>query len=260
VAALNAGKHVMCEARIAMDAKQARLMRDTALAYPQLVAQVVPAPFTLKVDRTIQRLIADGFTGRLLVVELRVGGTFLNADAPLSWRQQAELSGYNVMALGIWYESLMRWFGPATRLVAMGKVNVPLRKDSTGVMRAVRIPDHMDVIADLACGAQLHIQMSAVTGLAGGPEVFLFGSGGTLRVVGDKLFGGKKGEQQLSEIPIPAQEAGGWRVEEEFINAIRGKEPITHTRFEDGVRYMDFTEAVGQSIAANGQPVDLPMY
>lgn len=38
-------------------------------------------------------------------------------------------------------------------------------------------------------------------------------------------------------------------MEEEFVNAIRGQEVITRTAFEDGVKYMEFTEAVNRSIA-----------
>ena len=49
----------------------------------------------------------------------------------------------------------------------------------------------------------------------------------------------------------------GWRVEEEFVNAIRGREKIARTGFEDGVRYMEFTDAVTRS-AATGQTVDVP--
>ena len=50
---------------------------------------------------------------------------------------------------------------------------------------------------------------------------------------------------------------GDWRVEEEFINAIRGLEEITHTSFQDGVRYMEFTEAVTRS-AQSGKKINLP--
>ena len=50
---------------------------------------------------------------------------------------------------------------------------------------------------------------------------------------------------------------GTWRVEEEFINAIRGIEQITHTSFQDGVRYMEFTEAVTRS-AQSGEKINLP--
>ena len=47
-------------------------------------------------------------------------------------------------------------------------------------------------------------------------------------------------------------------MEEEFINAIRGLEPVTHTTFEDGVKYMEFTEAAIRS-AAEGRAIPLPL-
>jgi predicted dehydrogenase len=133
LAALQAGKHVLCEARMAMNAREAHAMRDAARAKPQLVAQVVPSPMTLGVDHTIKRLLAEGYLGDLLVI----------------------------------------------------------------------------------------------------------------------------GDTELTEISIPPDQSGGWRVEQEFVNAIRGQEPITHTSFEDGVKYMEFTEAVARSMPS-GAAVALP--
>lgn len=258
LAALDAGKHVLCEARMAMNAAEARTMRDAARAHPQLVAQIVPSPYTLRVDATIQRLIASGYLGDLLAVTVRDGNAFLDADAPLHWRQDVDLSGVNIMGLGIWYEALLRWVGAAERVQAMGKTFVRMRKDTAGRMRAVRVPEHIDVVAAMACGAQAHIQISAVTGLAGPPEACLFGGLGTLRFSQNTLYGGRRGDSALAEIPIPADEAGGWRVEADFVDAIRGRRPITHTTFEDGVKYMEFTEAVATSIAT-GAAVALPL-
>ena len=50
VAALEAGKHVLCEARMAMDHDDARDMLDAARRHPSLTAQIVPAPHTLAFD------------------------------------------------------------------------------------------------------------------------------------------------------------------------------------------------------------------
>ena len=258
LAALAAGKHVLCEARMAMNATEAWEMYDTAQANPHLVVQIVPSPMTLRVDATLQRLIASGYLGDLLAIEVRVGGDFLDAAAPLHWRQDFDLSGFNIMSMGIWYEAILRWVGEVTRVQAMGKTFTPMRTDDSGSLRAVRVPEHVDVVADMACGAQLHMQVSSVTGLAGAPEAFLFGSEGTLRVAADTLYGGKRGDADLQEVPIPAEEAGGWRVEEEFVNAIRGLEKITHTTPQAGVKYMEFTEAVTRSIQT-GQAIDLPL-
>jgi predicted dehydrogenase len=258
LAALAAGKHVMCEARMAMNAVEAQEMHAAAQARPDLVAQIVPSPMTLGVDKTIQRLLAEGYLGDLLVIEVRAGGAFVDPDAPLHWRNNFDYSGFNTMTMGIWYEAVMRWAGDAIAVTALTKTFVKTRKDESGHVKAVRIPDHIDVLADMASGAQLHIQVSAVTGLAGGPEIYLFGSRGTLRFSNDQLHGGKKGEKELQPISIPANEKGGWRVEEEFVNAIRGKESITHTSFADGVKYMEFTEAALRS-AADGHRINLPL-
>ena len=259
IAALEAGKHVMCEARMAMNAREAHKMREVSRQKTHLIAQIVPSPMTLRVDNTIKRLIADGYIGDVLAIEARAGGAFLDSEAPLQWRQDFDLSGLNIMSMGIWYEALIRWVGEATQIMAMGKTFVKMRPDADGVMRSVRIPEHIDVVGDLECGAQLHIQVSNVAGLAGAPEVFVFGSNGTLRFSGNRLYGGQKDDTELTEIDIPDSEAGGWRVEEEFVNAIRGEEIITHTDFETGVKYMEFTEAVTLSMQS-GTAITLPLH
>ena len=259
IAALEAGKHVMCEARMAMNAREAHQMREVSRQKTHLIAQIVPSPMTLRVDKTIQRLIAEGYIGDVLAVEARAGGAFLDSEAPLQWRQDFDLSGLNIMSMGIWYEALIRWVGEATQIMAMGKTFVKMRPDADGVMRSVRIPEHIDVVGDLECGAQLHIQVSNVAGLAGAPEVFVFGSNGTLRFSGNRLYGGQKDDTELTEIDIPDSEAGGWRVEEEFVNAIRGEEVITHTDFETGIKYMEFTEAVTLSMQS-GTAITLPLH
>ncbi|MCZ6536066.1 MAG: Gfo/Idh/MocA family oxidoreductase [Chloroflexi bacterium] len=261
LAALDADKHVLTEARMAMDATQARAMRDAARTKPYLVTQIVPAPTTLKHDRTIKDLIAEGYLGDILAVELQgSGSSFVDRESPIRWRQEQDLSGYNILNMGIWYETLMRWVGPAVKVQAMAEVNTKRRRDAEGQLRTVTVPDHVDILCRMACGAQAHLRFSAVMGHSRAPEVWLFGSEGTLHldIGSDVLMGGRRADGQLSEISIPPEKQGGWRVEEEFINAIRGKEQVTHTSFEDGVKYMEFTEAVTRS-AQTGRAISLPL-
>ena len=253
--ALAADKHVLCQARMAMNAREAHAMLDAAREKPHLVTQVVPT--LTGVDKTAKRLIDKGYLGDVLAIRVRENGGFIERTAPLQWRQDFDLSGFNVMALGIRYEVVMRWVGEATRVMAMGKTFVRMRQDSPGGrMRAVRMPDHLDVIADMACGAQAHLTFSQVTGLALENGISVYGSEGTLRLSGGRLYGGRRGETALHEITVP--EEGGTRVEQQFIEAIRGEGTVTQTTFEDGVKYMEFTEAVARS-AAEGRAITLPL-
>jgi predicted dehydrogenase len=259
LAAIEHGKHVLCEARMAMDAAEGRRMLAAARGRPQLVTQLVPAPHTLEVDATIQKLLAEGYAGEVLSVELQAGqGRFVEPEEPLHWRQDASLSGHNILNMGIWYEAMMRWLGPARRVMVMTKIAVPRRRDAAGAWHDVRVPDHVAILAEFGGGAVGHLRFSAVTALAPPSEAWIFGTDGTLRLEADarRLSGGRRGDRELREIPIPAERRIGWRVEEEFVNAIRGREKISHTTFEDGVRYMEFTDAVAQS-ARNGQAVDV---
>ena len=261
IAALERGKHVLCEARMAMNVAEANAMLEASRRAPKVVAQLVPAPHTLTVDSTIQGLIADNYLGDVIAVELpAMQGKFVDRDAPMHWRQDGTLSGYNVLNMGIWYEALMRWLGPATRVAAATRVVVPKMKDATGAMRDVTVPDHVDILATFRGGAIAHMRFSSVTALAPANEVWIFGTDGTLRLDAEtmRLSGARRGAKELAEIAIPKERQVGWRVEEEFVNAIRGREKITRTTFEDGVRYMEFTEAVARS-AASGQAVELPL-
>lgn len=261
-AALEAGKHVMCEARMARNAAEAHLMLEKAQAHPNLITQIVPSPFTLRVDRTIQDLLADGYIGDFYAMTVRgITPGFADPEAPLHWRQRQDLSGLNILTMGIWYEAVVRWVGPAARVFARTRIYTPQRRDpETGVTATVDVPDHVDIVADLACGAQATYEFSAVCGLAPASGAWLFGNKGTLHYdqASDKLFGGRRGDKALQEIAIAPEKAGKWRVEEEFVGAIRGEEEIRFTTFADGVKYMEFTEAVHRS-AASGQIVSLPL-
>ena len=62
----------------------------------------------------------------------------------------------------------------------------------------------------------------------------------------------------VGEIVSIARHLSLEKVEAEFIGAIRGQAPVTRTTFEDGIRYMEFTEAAIRS-AQSGQTLGLPL-
>ena len=260
IAALEAGKHVLCEARMATTAQEARDMLNVSRSHPNLVAQIVPSPLTFKVDPLLQKMIGEGYLGELLSVDVQsCSPSFADVDGPMHWRNDRDISGFNILNMGIWYEGMIRWVGRATKVMAMTKVCVTSRRDENGTQIQVNIPDQVNVLCELANGAQAHLRFSAATGLATGNEVWFHGTEGTIKVDnGLNVWAGKRGDTQLSEVPNPAEMQGGWRVEEEFGNAIRGTEVITRTPFDVGLHYMEWTEAVTRS-AQTGQAVALPL-
>ena len=110
IASLEAGKHVLTEARMARTLDEAEAMLAVSKKHPELVAQVVPSPFTLPFDRTILRMIEDGDLGLLyeVIVEFS-NGPFAYPLAAFSWRLDHEKSGVNTLFSGIMHEALMRW-------------------------------------------------------------------------------------------------------------------------------------------------------
>src|SRR6516165_7594302 len=65
LAALESGKHVLTEARMAMNAAEAHRMLAAARRHPKLVTQVVPSPYGLKGHDVITELLASGYLGDL---------------------------------------------------------------------------------------------------------------------------------------------------------------------------------------------------
>src|SRR5918994_3160473 len=87
LAALDAGKHVLCEARMAMNAAEGRRMLEASRKKPNLVTQLVPGPPTLELDPTVKRLVAEGYVGELLAVELQATqqARFADIGETLHW-------------------------------------------------------------------------------------------------------------------------------------------------------------------------------
>ncbi len=70
IAALDAGKHVFCQARMAMDLTEARAMALAAGAHPRQVAMLCPPPHRMPLEPVLRGNIGSGELGELAAVEL----------------------------------------------------------------------------------------------------------------------------------------------------------------------------------------------
>lgn len=258
-AALANGKHVLTEARMARNLDEAMAMHAASLAAPDRIAQIVPSPFGLREHDFVVQQIENGLLGD--VRELAVLGAndqFYDANKPLHWRQDRDVSGNNLLAMGILHEAAMRWAPATTRVFAQTTTFHSTLPGVDGPV-AVTVPDSAQVVTQLANGGNGLYHLSGCALFGPGLQIHLYGSEGTIRlqIAPDPgLWIGAAGDEQLRLAKIPQELAGGWRVEAEFIGAIRGEEPVRFTTFDDGLAYMRFTEAVTQS-GQSGQPVEL---
>ena len=259
IAALQAGKHVLCQSRMAMNASEAHQMLDASRRRPDLVTALVPTSRLGAGGRTIARLIADGWLGDLLAVDVISGSEFVDPASPFFWRLDREVSGVNALEIGMLGESIDRIVGPIASVMAVSKVNVPRRRAGSDPSRVVTVPDHVEIIGEMAIGVPFHMRLSQVTGHAE-EGVWFFGSEATLRAdaYAETLFGARRGESAFQRIEAPTRDDLVHGIAADFVAAIRGERPIERVTFEQGVRYMEFTEAVQRS-SRTGQMVHLPL-
>jgi predicted dehydrogenase len=119
LSALAAGKHVLTEARMAMDLAEARRMHEASVS-SDLVTMVVPAPLYLAYEPRLLEMLAAGDFGDVLEVSVSAMSGSYDPGGPLGWRQRRDLSGHNTMSVGIFNEVVRRYIGPERSVMAHG--------------------------------------------------------------------------------------------------------------------------------------------
>ncbi len=252
IAGLEAGKHVLTEARMARNLEEAESMMAASLNFPDLVAQIVPSPFSLGFDKTIRRMIEEGDLGVLyeMFVEFS-NGIFADPDSPYTWRQDFQKSGVNTLFSGIMHEAVLRWVPSDPQwVIADGLVGTMARKDwETGEFGTVLIPDSLSILARYSQSFKATYQFSGLASDVVRSEVRISGSRGALYLDLGKqeLYFSAVGSVAYEPVEIADEDKGSWRVEADFIDSIREGKPVTLTDFESGVRYMRFSQAVWDS-------------
>lgn len=250
IAALKAGKHVLCEARMASNAAEARAMFEASRETDR-VAQIVPSPRLFRSHVVLKEIVESDLLGEIREIHLQSrGDQFSDPTTPIHWRQRRDLSGLNVLTIGIDYEMLARYFGYARSVFAQTRIWTCERPDpETGSSRVVDVPDTAHVLAEMESGALAAFTWSGIAIGAESPRLDVYGSQGTLFVdlSSERLYVARRGESSIREVPVPPERQGGWRVEQDFVDSIRLGTPVKLTSFGEGVRYMEFTESVHRS-------------
>lgn len=258
LAALAADKHVLTEARMCMNVDEARQMY-AASQQSDKVTMIVQGGFYLESEEVLLEMVADGAFGDWLEIHVNLLSGGYNPEAPLHWRQRRDLSGVNIMALGIAVEAMHRYAGTEKSVMAYGKTFTAERLDpDTGQSRAVDVPESLGVIAELQNGATAVYHVSSVARMGAGGSFELHGTKGSIKLSEGTPWVALEGDETYRELEIPAERKGSWQVEREFVDAVRDGTPVTRTSFADGVNYMMLTEAVQISMR-EGRRVELPL-
>jgi predicted dehydrogenase len=244
--ALRAGKHMFCQARMAMNLAEAQRMWETSISHPELVAMLCPPPFGMKGDKVVKRLLAEGAIGKPhQAVLTSMNGAWLDPAAPAHWRQRVEISGLQVLTFGIYVEVIQRWLGDITAVQADGLVVHPERQDY-----AVEVPDLLQVMCRFRSGALGTLTFSGVASHPPQDQIAIYGTEGTLtyNFVNDEIRLGKRGGE-LQLVPISPEEEKPWTVEKDFIAAVLDpKAPRPKPDFTEGTKYMRVVQAAAESM------------
>src|ERR1043166_8692996 len=250
VSALEAGKHVFCQARMSMDLAEAEEMLAASKRYPELVTMLCPPPFGLRGDLLVKKLLAENYLGQPLHVRLQCfTGAYLNPETPAHWRQRIEISGLNVLALGIYVEVLQRWLGDIAGVYARGKILHASRQGYD-----VIVPDLLTILCKFENGAEGVLEFGGINALAPNDRLEVYGETGTMTYDfgSETLHAGRVGDRDLHVMEVPPELEGEWHVEDDFIAGVKSKGRVRpHPDFEDGVRYMRVVQAVADSRARN---------
>ncbi len=224
ISALEAGKHVFCQARMSMDLAEAEEMLAASKRFPELVTMLCPPPFGMRADLLVKKLLAENFIGTPHDVRLQsFTGVYLNPEAPAHWRQKIEIS------------------------FARGKI---LNAERRGYH--VIIPDMLNVLCVFENGAEGVLEFSGVHAGAPNDRLRIFGDRGALLYdfTNERVRSVKYGAREMEDLDVPKELVTEWRVEDDFISAVKSKGRVRpRPSFEDGVRYMRVVQAVADSCA-----------
>ncbi len=185
LAALQAGKHVLCEKPMALDVAEAEAMFAAAQAAPDQLALIDHELRFHPMRVQLRQMLREGAIGTLFRIEItRLGPDALDAARPYSWLYDAARGGGMLNATGSHLLDQARWLVGRIEAVA-GQLQTGHyhRTDpAAGRMQEVTADDHADILLRFGNGMQGRLCTSALAPGGYGIDTLVVGSEGALRL------------------------------------------------------------------------------
>jgi len=182
IAALKAGKHVLCEKPFALSAVQAARMRDVAEESGRTAMVAHEFRHTPQREQ-IKELLDDGYIGEFkqASLELFMGRGGGGAPAPMSWASRRTDGGGFLGALGSHFiDGLRYWFGDVATVTGRLDTFNPDRTDESGAIVQSETDDSFNFTLTFKNGGSATMTASSAVTPARGARISVMGSGGTL--------------------------------------------------------------------------------
>lgn len=183
MAALAAGKHVICEKPFAMNAREAAEMRDSALSRGRTA--MIAHEFRHAPQRTyIKRLLADGHIGRfnMCTIELFLDRHVTAQPRPSSWQAFHAEGGGVLGALGSHYiDGLRDWFGEVASVTCrLATLRPDVLDAASGKVVKAESDDTFSFTLEFVNGGMATMIASFAATPARGARIVVMGDEGTL--------------------------------------------------------------------------------
>jgi predicted dehydrogenase len=271
LAAFAAGKHVICEKPMAMNAAEAHVMTEQAAQHRFQLAIIDHELRFNPTWRRLKELIDEGFVGDIQHVSVTIAAGFRHsAQRPWNWWSQQSAGGGLLGALGSHALDAVRWlFGEIEAVSSTVSTLVPERKDSkTGEMRANETDDYVAALLRIASprGRVIHgtLLLSALFASGGKNNITVVGSNGTIVLDGDETLSAAQGfnhsfedmsltdrAREVAWLPDNIWARSFYHLAREAVQAVReNRTEISHAAtFADGLRCQEAIDAIKQAQA-----------
>ncbi len=211
-AALQAGKHVLCEKPFALNAGEAEQMR--ALAAEHGLTAMVAHEFRFAPQRLqIKELLELGYIGtpQLVSAELLMGRP-AGDPPPYTWNAKTSEGGGMLGGLGSHFiDGFRHWFGDIASARGSLRTARPDRRDASGAIVQADADDTFAFTLEFEDGPIVTMTASSAVSPSQGGRITITGSDGVLVATqrgpnpepDGVVLAGKSTDRRLEELPVP---------------------------------------------------------